>query len=102
MRELVGERVGVRRRGEVALRLAPAADRAHDPADHLPDAVLALRAAERAAEVFGDDDVGRQLRPRRRDLDVVLLEDDLALLVLDDGAAPLPLHRVEGIAVREW
>ena len=102
MRELVGEGLGVRRRGEVALRLAPAADRAHDAADHLADAVLALGAAERAAEVLGDDDVGRQLRPGRGDLDVVLLEDDLALLVLDDGAAPFPLDGVEGVAGPAW
>ena len=93
VRQLVGERLRVGRRGEVALRLAPAADRPHDAADHLPDAVLALGAAERAAEVLRHDDVGRQLRPRRRNLDVVLLEDDLALLVLDDRAAPLPLRR---------
>ena len=99
MRQLVAERLGVCRRREVALRLAPTADRAHHPSDHLTDAVLAVRAAERAAEVLGDDDVGRQLRPPRRDLDVVLLEDDLALFVLDDGAAPLPLDGIEGIAV---
>ena len=34
-----------------------------------------------AAEILGDDDVGRELRPGLRDLDVGLLEDRLALLV---------------------
>jgi hypothetical protein len=97
--ELIAERVGVRRGCEVALRFTPAADRAHDAPDHLPDAVLTIGAAEGAAEVLRDDDVGGELRPSGRNLHIVLLEDDLALLVLDDGAAPLPLDALEGILV---
>src|SRR5690606_19875364 len=63
MRELVGEDLGVRRRREVPLRDAPRADRLDDAPDQLTDARLALRRAERAAEVLRHDDVGRELRP---------------------------------------
>src|SRR5262249_29579088 len=65
-------------------------DRTDHPSDQLLDAVLALRRADRAAEVLRRDDVGRELRPARRDLDVVLLEDDVAALAADHSAAPLP------------
>ena len=50
-----------------------------------------------AAEVLGDDDVGGLLRPEPGDLDVALLEDDLALLVADDGRAEVPFDLVERI-----
>ncbi len=53
--------------------------------------------ADRPAEVLRDDDVGGLLRPELRDLDVALLEDDLALLVADDGRADVPLDLVERI-----
>src|SRR4029078_1415760 len=38
---------------------------------------------------------GRHLRPRRRDLDVLLLEVDLPTLAGDGGGAQIPLHFVE-------
>src|SRR3989441_2861260 len=100
MGQLVGERRPIARRGEVALRLAPLADRAHHAADQLPHAALALRRAERAAEVLRDDDVGRELRPGLRHLDVALLEDGLAALARDDRRADLPLDRVVGVGPR--
>ena len=95
--QLVGEGARVVRRREVALLRAPRADRVHDPADELADAPLARGAAERAAEVLRHDDVGRELRPATRYLDVALLEDRLAALALDDGGAHLPLDLVEGV-----
>src|SRR5262245_37668869 len=75
----------------------PCRDRVDDAADELLDAALALRGADLAAEIFRDHDVRRLLRPRLRDLDVALLEDDLALLVADDGGAKLPFHFVERV-----
>src|SRR5205814_10494000 len=66
--------------------------------DDLAHARLALRAARAAAEVLLRDDVDRQLRPGARDLDVLLLEDDLALLAGDRRRAALPLHEVVGMA----
>src|SRR5262249_6703226 len=71
------------------------------PADHAADqlahAVLALGRADVAAEVLGDDHVGRELRPGLRHLDVGLLEDHLALLVGDLGRAPLPGDGLERV-----
>src|SRR5438477_562032 len=67
------------------------------PADELADAPLARGAAERAAEVLRHDDVGRELRPATRHLNVALLEDRLAALALDDGGAHLPLDLVERV-----
>src|SRR5262249_30064633 len=48
-------------------------------------------------EILADDDVGRQGAPRRRDFAVLLLEEDLAVLVLDLGRPLLPLDRIEGV-----
>ena len=81
-------------RGEVVLRLGPGGDRVGDPVDELLDAGLALRRADVAAEVLADDDVGGQLAPEAGDLDVALLEDDLARLVADAGGPDLPLDLV--------
>jgi hypothetical protein len=85
---------------KVSLRPAPRADGAHHAADQLADAALALGRAECAAEVLRGDHVGRGLRPELRDFDVLLLEDDLALLVGDDRAALLPFDLVEGVDAR--
>src|SRR5262249_21984761 len=52
-------------------------------------------------EILRDDDVRGLLRPEAGDLDVALLEDDLALLVADDGRAHFPVHSVEGIDARQ-
>src|SRR5262249_23674111 len=82
---------------EIPLGASPAAEGAHHAADELPDAALARGGAERAAEVFRGDDVGRRLRPELRDLDVLLLEDDFPLLAADHGGADLPVDLVEGI-----
>ena len=46
---------------------------------------------------FGDHHVGGRLRPELGHLDVLLLEDLLALLVRDHGVAQLPLDGVEGV-----
>ena len=61
------------------------------------DRVLALRRAERAAEVLLDDDVGRGLRPGLGELDAALLEEDLAVGAADHGVAELPLDRLERV-----
>src|SRR5205807_1407740 len=82
--------------GEVAALAAPSAQRLDHPVDQLADARLPVRRALLAAEVLLGDDVDRQLRPGARDLDVALLEDDLALLADDRRGPPLPLDQVVG------
>ena len=84
-------------RGEVVLRLRPGGDGVDDAVDQLADAGLALGRAQVAAEVLADDDVGGELAPEGRDLDVALLEDVDALLVADAGGAGLPLDLVVGV-----
>jgi len=59
--------------------------------------MLALRSTDLPAKIFRNHDVGRLLRPELRNLDVALLEDDLAALVADDGGAKLPFDLVERI-----
>ena len=57
--QLVLEDLGVGRAGEVAVLLAGRAVGLHHPVDELLERPLALRRADRAAEVLGGDDVGR-------------------------------------------
>ena len=83
-------------RGEVAALDAPVADGLGDAGDEGADAGLTLVGAVEAVEVLGGDDVGRGHGPVGGDLDVLLLEDDLALEVLDDGVAELPDDLVVG------
>ena len=90
MGELRLERREILACGEVVPRLRPAGDRVHDPIDQLADAGLAARRTDVAAEVLADDDVGGELAPERRDLDVLLLEDGLAGLIADVGGPDLP------------
>ena len=71
------EGVPVLGRGEVAALATPVGDRARDARDHLLDRALARRRVQLSAEVLLGDDVGRVLRPRRRELDVRLVERDL-------------------------
>ena len=100
MGQLGLEGLEVRVGREVVLRLGPAGDREDDPVDQLADARLALLGAEVAAEVLADDDVRRELRPEVRDLDVLLLEDELAGLVADRGGPGLPGDLVVGVDAR--
>src|SRR4029079_16667214 len=78
----------------VAAGAAPVGDRARDTGDHLLDRALAGRRFELTAEVLLGHDVRRFLRPRARELDIALLEGDLAA-VADLRVAQLPLDRVE-------
>ena len=82
---------------EVLLLGRPPGDGVDDAADQLLDAALALGRADLPAEILGDDDVGRLLGPELGDLDVALLEDDLALFAADHGRPEVPLHLVERI-----
>jgi hypothetical protein len=77
-------------------RDAPVADGLGDAGDEGADAGLALGRADLAVEVLRGDDVGGGHRPVGGDLDVLLLEDGAALVVLDDGVAQLPGDLVEG------
>ena len=85
---------------EVVLGLGPGRDRVDDPVDELADARLALRRADVAAEVLADHDVGRELAPEAGDLDVLLLEDELARLVADARVPELPRDLVVGMDAR--
>ena len=77
-------------RREVALHLAPRADRAHDAADQLSHARSRCGVPSGPRKYFDATTLVASCDQRLRDLDVVLLEDDVALLAADDGAAPLP------------
>jgi hypothetical protein len=52
-----------------------------------------------AAEVLAGHDVGGQGGPALRELEVLLLEDDLAVLVGDGGVAQVPLDGVVRVDV---
>ena len=99
MFQIVAERLQIVVGREILLRTPPGRDRVHDPADQLLDAALAPGRPQLSPEILRDDDVGRLLRPRLRDLHVALLEDDLATLVADDSGTQLPLDFVERIDV---
>ena len=75
VRQLGLERVAVLDGREVAALAAPVGDRPGHAGDHLLDRALARRRVQLPAEVLLGDDVRRVLRPRRRELDVLLLED---------------------------
>ncbi len=94
--ELGEEDLGVVGGGEVAVADAPVADGFGDAGDEGADAGLTFGGADLAVEVLGGDDVGRGHGPGGGRLDVLLLEDDLALEVLDDGVALFPGELVEG------
>src|SRR6202521_4173176 len=96
--ELLGPVLRVFLAREVAAFASPTGQGFDDPVDQLADAGLALGGAHAAPEVLLGDDVDRELRPGAGDLDVLLLEDDLALLAGDRCGSPLPLHQVEGVA----
>ena len=95
---LEGVEVLIRR--EVVLGVRPRRDRVDDAVDELADAGLALRRPDVPAEVLADDDVGRELAPRLRDLDVLLLEDGLARFRGDGRGPDLPLDLVVGMDAR--
>ncbi len=95
--ELGEEDVGVFVGGEVAVAHAPVADGLGDAGDEGADAGLALGGADLAVEVLGGDDVGRGDGPVGGDFDVLLLEDEAAFEVLDDGVAELPGELVVGV-----
>ena len=76
--QVVAERLQVVVAREVLLLRRPGGNGVDDTADELFDAPLALRSADLAAEILGNDDVGRLLRPESGDFDVALLEDDRA------------------------
>jgi hypothetical protein len=95
--QLVAERLQVGVGPEVLLFLRPPRNRVHHPADELADRPLTLSRPHRPAEVLRDDDVGGLLRPELGNLDVVLFEDDVALLVADDGGPKLPHDLVKRV-----
>ena len=68
------------------------ATRAHQ----LADAGLPLGRAQMPVQVLRGHDVGRGDRPVRRRLDILLLEDDVALLIGNRRGALLPLNLVIG------
>ena len=90
-------RAGVGVAPEVSAFAAPAGDCVDYAAYELPHAALALGRSEQAAEVLLDDDVGRLLRPRLRELAAVLLEQRLVGGAGDTRATLLPLDLVERV-----
>ena len=100
--QVVAERLLVIFALEVLLLDRPARDGVDDASDQLLDGALALRGADRAAEILGDDDVRRLLRPEARDLDVALFENNRALFVADDGGPRVPFDLVERVDALPW
>ncbi len=96
MGQFVGKRLGVVLTGKIAVFSAPSGDGIDDPADHLAHALLALRRAERTAKVFGHHHLRGHQRPGFGNLDIVLFEDDLALLIGDGSVAQIPFDLVVG------
>ncbi len=92
--------LGVFGGGEVAIADAPVTDGFSDAGDKGADAGLALWCADEAVEVLGGDDVGRGHGPVDGGFDVLLLEDEVALPILDDGVAELPRDLVVGAYAR--
>ncbi len=80
--------------GEVAAIHPPVADALDDAAHQLADAGLPLGGAQVSVQVLRGHNVGRGHRPVGRHLDLLLLEDDVALAVSDRGGASLPLDLV--------
>src|SRR5207245_1687771 len=96
--QLLGPVLGVLVGGEVGALEAPFLQRLDYAVDELADAGLALWRAGAAPEVLLGDHIDGQLRPRAGDLDVLLLEDELALLAGDGRGAALPFDQVVGVA----
>ncbi len=94
--EFVVENGGVFVGAEVSTLEAPAGDGFGNAADQGADAGLALLGADGAVQIFAGDDVGGGHRPVFGDLDILLLEDDVALGVGDGGGTQLPLDFVVG------
>ena len=97
MRKLGLERLGIRGGREISPLAPPPAERSGDAPDQLAHRALALGVPDRAAEVLRHDDVRGHLRPGLRDLDIGLLEDDLAALAGDLRGAGFPLDLIEGM-----
>ena len=94
--ELGVEDFGVFGGAEVAVADAPVADGLGDAGDEGADAGLAFVGSVETMQILAGDDVGRGDGPVGGDFDVALLEDELALPVLDDGVAALPGDLVVG------
>ncbi len=99
--QLVLEDLRVGGRREVVEVLAGLRVRLHDPVDQLLQTGLALRGADRAAEVLAGDDVDRVHRPEVGELDTTLLEVDRAVApVGHDDVTAFPAHLVVGVHAR--
>ena len=85
---------------EVAAVATPAADGIDDPVDQLLDRRLSGGGVLLSVEVFGDNDVGRVLRPESRHLHIALLEQHVAAVRCDRAGTPLPFDRVVGVQAR--
>jgi len=94
VREFVGESARIFVRGKIAVFFTPAGDCFHDAADHLAYAMLSLGCAQRAAKIFRNHHLRRHQRPGFGNLDIGLLEDDLALFIDNRSGAQLPVNFV--------
>ena len=83
--------------GEVAVAHAPVADGLGYAGDEVADTLFALGGADLAVKVFAGDDVGGGDGPVGGDFYGLLLEDEAAFEVLDDGVTKLPGELVEGV-----
>jgi len=89
-RQLAIKPLAVGLAGKIPVLPAPVGDRSRHAMNQLPHAPLPLPRAVLAVEVLADDHVRRQLAPRSRNLAVGLLEQDVAVFVLDRRRTQLP------------
>src|SRR5438105_1552801 len=81
------EPLAVLRAGEIAVLQTPIGNRPGYAVHKLADTIFALGCADFTIEILTADNVRRELAPERRHFAVGLLEDQLAVLALDLGAA---------------
>ncbi len=79
---------------EVALRESPIANGFGDAGDQRTHTAFALRRADGSVQIFAGHDVGRGHRPIFGSLDVLLLEDHVALGIGDLSEAEFPFDFV--------
>src|SRR5262245_5842207 len=80
--------------GEITTLQSPIRDGRRDTPDELANTGLTLTRAERSMKILGCHDVGRRHRPTLRNLDILLLENDLTGFARDCCRPVIPFATV--------
>jgi hypothetical protein len=89
--QLIIKRLGILRRGKVAIIQTPISNRARHPVHKLAHRILALIRVQGTIKIFRGHHIRRKHGPELRNLDLILLENLLALAIADLGMPALPL-----------